>query len=48
MSYIGLSGTWHVRDLWRQLDLPDAKGVMRLTLPPHGVTLLKLVSSQPK
>jgi len=48
MSYIGLSGTWHVRDLWRQLDLPDVKGVMKLTIPPHGVTLLKLVSSQPK
>jgi alpha-galactosidase len=47
MSYIGLAATWHVRDLWRQLDLPDAKGSLKLTIPPHGVALLKLISFTP-
>lgn len=42
LGYIGLSGTWHVRDLWRQTDLPDAKGALKLTIPPHGVVLLKM------
>jgi alpha-galactosidase len=51
LGYLGLSGPCHVRDLWRQLDLPDAKGALKLTLPPHGVVLLKMnpvVTPQPK
>jgi alpha-galactosidase len=51
LGYLGLSGPCHVRDLWRQLDLPDAKGALKLTLPPHGVVLLKInpvVTLQPK
>ena len=42
LSYLGLAGAWHVRDLWRQTDLPDTKGQLKLTIPPHGVILLKL------
>jgi alpha-galactosidase len=42
LGYIGLSGTWHVRNLWQQLDLPEAKGALKLTIPPHGVILLKM------
>jgi alpha-galactosidase len=42
MGYIGLSGAWHVRDLWRQTDLPDAKGALKLNIQPHGVILLKM------
>jgi alpha-galactosidase len=42
LGYIGLSGMCHVRDLWRQTDLPDAKGALKLTIQPHGVILLKV------
>jgi hypothetical protein len=37
-----LSGVCYVRDLWRLTDLPDAKGALKLAIPPHGVVLLKL------
>ena len=42
LNYLGLSGRWHVRDLWRQANLPDSNGTLKLTIPPHGVMLLKL------
>jgi len=42
LNYLGLGGTRHVRDLWRQTDLPDTRGSLKLTIPAHGVVLLKL------
>jgi alpha-galactosidase len=39
---IGLKGAYHVRDLWRQMDLPEAEGTLNLSIQPHGVVLLKL------
>ena len=42
LNYLGLGGTRHVRDLWRQTDLPDTRGSLRLTIPAHGVVLLKV------
>jgi alpha-galactosidase len=42
LEFIGLSGPWHVRDLWRQKALPDAKTKLNLSIPAHGVVLLKL------
>jgi alpha-galactosidase len=44
---LGFSGKQHVRDLWRQLDLPDVdavNGVLPLTIPAHGVMLYKLTA----
>jgi alpha-galactosidase len=44
---LGLAGTQHVRDLWRQKDLADvdtADGVLPLTVPAHGVMLFKLTA----
>ncbi len=38
----GLPGKYHVRDLRRQQDLDDTKGSLKLTIPGHGVVLLKL------
>lgn len=38
---IGLSGLQHVRDLWRQKALEDANGKITVSIPPHGVVLLK-------
>ncbi len=38
---IGIEGKQHVRDLWRQKDLPDATGTIDVTVRPHGVVLLK-------
>jgi alpha-galactosidase len=45
LGKIGLGGRRHVRDLWRQADLPDANGTIQITVPPHGVLLLKFTSS---
>jgi alpha-galactosidase len=42
LNRIGLSGTQHVRDLWRQKDLADSGGSLKITVPGHGVALLKL------
>ena len=42
LGRIGIPGKLHVRDLWRQTDLPDSKGSLNVTVNPHGVTLLKL------
>jgi len=41
LSKVGISGKQHVRDLWRQKDLPDATGAVEVTVRPHGVALLK-------
>lgn len=42
LAQIGIPGKQHVRDLWRQKDLPDAERRLVVTVPPHGVVLLKL------
>jgi len=42
LARIGLAGIYHVRDLWRQKDLPDAQDALKLSIQPHGVVLLKL------
>jgi len=45
----GFSGKQHVRDLWRQMDLPDVdavNGVLPLTIPAHGVMLYKLTAAK--
>jgi len=42
LERIGLPGKYHVRDLWRQKDLEDTVGSLKLTVPGHGVVLLKL------
>ena len=44
LASLGFNGRLHVRDLWRQSDLPDvdaAKGVLPLAIPGHGVQLYK-------
>ena len=41
LSRVGVAGKQHVRDLWRQKDLPDATGTVEVTVRPHGVVLLK-------
>jgi len=47
-SALGLAGTQHVRDLWRQKDLADvhtARDALPLTIPPHGVLLYKFTTA---
>ena len=47
LAQLGFTGTQHVRDLWRQSNLPDvdaATGVLKMTIPVHGVVLYKLTS----
>jgi alpha-galactosidase len=39
---LGLAGRWILRDLWRQKDLGEVKGGMQLSIPHHGVRLLRL------
>ena len=44
-----LSGKQHVRDVWRQSDLPDVdptNGVLPMTIPAHGVMLYKLTAAR--
>jgi alpha-galactosidase len=45
LAQFGLGGAQHVRDLWRQTNLPDvdaAQGTLPLVIPAHGVLLYKL------
>jgi alpha-galactosidase len=49
LASLGYQGRLHVRDLWRQSDLPDvnaADGVLPLTIPAHGVVLYKLTAAK--
>ena len=46
-AQLGFTGTQHVRDLWRQSNLPDvdaATGDLKMTIPVHGVVLYKLTA----
>jgi alpha-galactosidase len=51
LGYIGFGKRQHVRDLWRQQDLPDiadpGKNILTVILPPHGVMLYKLTPADP-
>ena len=48
LSAMGFKSRQHVRDLWRQTNLPDIKHPMKesfkVTVPAHGVQLYKLTS----
>jgi alpha-galactosidase len=49
LAALGFSGRQHVRDLWRQNDLPDVDardGVLAMTIPAHGVMLYKLIAAK--
>jgi alpha-galactosidase len=46
---LGMSGKLHVRDLWRQQDLPGvdaAAGTLSMTIPAHGVMLYKFAAAR--
>jgi alpha-galactosidase len=47
-TQLNLSGKQHVRDLWRQKNLPDVDtdGTIELTVPAHGVELYKFTSAK--
>jgi len=46
LASLGFKGRLHVRDLWRQSDLPDIADTMKkpitMAIPGHGVRLYKL------
>ena len=50
LDYVGINGRQHVRDLWRQTDLPDlehnTRHAFKLTIPPHGVMLFKFTAAK--
>jgi len=46
LSRVGLAGKQHVRDLWRQKDLPDAENQIMVNVPAHGVVLLKFTAKR--
>ena len=49
LAQFGFTGTQHVRDLWRQVDLADvdtANSALPLTIPAHGVVLYKLTAAK--
>jgi alpha-galactosidase len=37
----GLEGRWKLRDLWRQQDIGEIEGDYKITLPRHGVHLMR-------
>ncbi|HUJ45253.1 MAG TPA: putative Ig domain-containing protein [Opitutaceae bacterium] len=41
LDRIGLGGRQHVRDLWRQQDLPEILHELAVAVEPHGVMLYK-------
>ncbi len=41
-NYSGFTGKQHVRDLWRQKDLPDIEKSITVSIPADGVILLRL------
>jgi alpha-galactosidase len=45
LNFIGINGPQHVRDLWREKDLPDIAGsygeIFKVTVAAHGVELYK-------
>jgi alpha-galactosidase len=47
-SQLGFKSKQHIRDLWRQVNLPDivdpTKDVLKIILPSHGAELYKLVA----
>jgi len=49
-TYLGFNGRQHVRDLWRQQDLPDVVDLMKnplpVTIPAHGVQLYKFTAAK--
>jgi alpha-galactosidase len=50
MNALGFKSKQHVRDLWRQTNLPDVedpvKGVFKVTVPPHGAQLYKFTTAR--
>ncbi len=48
LASLGFTGKQHVRDLWRQKNLPDVSpdGILPLTIPAHGVVLYKLTAAK--
>ena len=46
LAHLGMAGRQHVRDLWRQQDLPDVTGAIKATIGPHGVVLLRLAPAK--
>jgi alpha-galactosidase len=48
--YLGIKNRQQVRDLWRQVNLPDYTNPVRdpfkTTIPAHGVQLYKLTPAQ--
>ena len=52
LKFIGFTTGQHVRDLWRQKDLPDLKNPttdkLSLVIPAHGVQLYRLTALETK
>jgi hypothetical protein len=46
LGRINLAGTQQVRDLWCQKNLADVKEKIEVTVPPHGVVLLKFTAAK--
>jgi len=40
---LGLDGKYKIRDLWRQVNVGNASNSYSSNIPPHGVSLIKLV-----
>lgn len=43
---LGLTGKYHLRDLWKRADLPDVEGQITINPRPHGVQLYKFIRTK--
>jgi len=43
-SSLGLNGKYRIRDMWRQVNAHDAADKYAATIPPHGVSLIKITA----
>jgi alpha-galactosidase len=52
LKFLGFANGQHVRDLWRQKDLPNLNNLatekLSMTIPAHGVQLYKLTPMETK
>jgi hypothetical protein len=50
LDALGFKSRLHVRDLWRQINLPDiadpSKDALNVTIPSHGAQLYKLTPAK--
>jgi alpha-galactosidase len=45
LAELGLTGRFHVRDIWQRKDLPATDSLVEVFVPSHGAALLRLTKA---